>query len=155
MLRAGPWGICIFLPCSWNVHSRNIRNPRCHVRGLCGETHREKNQRPTPRTRSDPASGQYQLPAMWEAILELPTVPVAQLIPHEEARPANAHNCEKEIVNFKILSFGMVCDTEINNWNNCLPRARHYFMPFLSTRVNKCKLTGADEDTVRGQRKCH
>ena len=49
-----------------------------------------------------------------DAILELPTVPVPQLIPREAELPVNPQYSKKEMAQFKILSFGVVCYTEIN-----------------------------------------
>lgn len=134
--------MCIFSPCSWNVHSRNTQsslweNPSSHVRGPCGEAH-VKNQDSWSLTHSDPTPNQCQLPAIVnDTIWELPTVPLPQLTPREAELLVHPQNCEKEMVNFKILTFEVVCYTEINNWNNYLPCARHYSMFFSPTRVKK------------------
>lgn len=141
-LKARPSGMCIFSPCSWNAHSRNTQsslweNPSSHMRGPCGEAH-VKNRDSWSMTHSDPTPKQCQLPAIVnDTILELPTVPLPQLTPREAELLVYPQNCDKEMVNFKILTFEMVCYTEINNWNNYPPCARHYSMLFSPTRVKK------------------
>lgn len=67
-------------------------------------------------THSDPTPDQCQLPAIVnDTILELPTVPLPQLTPREVELLVYPQNCEKEMVSFKILTFEVVCYTEIKN----------------------------------------